>query len=99
MAVSDAAEKTPEESRKEKPIVRLPERVQAAIHAQEEYSEIVIGWVQLAIVVTLGTLYLVAIVVGSNLVQPHDFVKVFQTVLDGVHGPTLHLRVEGCGDF
>ena len=27
MAVSDAAEKTPEESRKEKPIVRLPERV------------------------------------------------------------------------
>ena len=39
---------------------RLPERVQAAIRSREENSELVIGWAQFAIVVTLGTLYLVA---------------------------------------
>lgn len=60
MAVGEALDKTTDETRGEKPVVRLPERVQAAIHAQEENSEIVIGWVQLAIVVTLGTLYLAA---------------------------------------
>ncbi|MEE8270923.1 MAG: adenylate/guanylate cyclase domain-containing protein [Alphaproteobacteria bacterium] len=46
--------------RKSEPVEQLPERVRAAIRAQEEHSEVVIGWVQLAIVLTLGTLYSVA---------------------------------------
>ncbi|MBT5413454.1 MAG: adenylate/guanylate cyclase domain-containing protein [Rhodospirillaceae bacterium] len=39
---------------------RLPERVRAAIRAQEDRSEILIGWIQLAIVATFGTLYAVS---------------------------------------
>ena len=35
----------------------LPERVQAAIRRQQEQSEILIGWVQLAIVVLVTTVY------------------------------------------
>ena len=47
-------------SGKDLPVDQLPERVQDAIHVQEEASEKIIGWAQLAIVLTLGTLYLVA---------------------------------------
>ena len=39
---------------------RLPARVQTSILAQQENSEIVIGWVQLGIVLTFGTLYALA---------------------------------------
>ena len=39
---------------------RLPARVQASILAQQENSEIVIGWVQLGIVLTFGALYALA---------------------------------------
>jgi adenylate cyclase len=38
----------------------LPERVLGAIAAQEDASERLIGWVQLAVVATFGTLYLIA---------------------------------------
>ncbi len=48
------------DSRGAQPIERLPERVQEAIHLREEKSEQVIGWAQLAIVATLGSLYIVA---------------------------------------
>ncbi len=48
------------QSGKDLPVDQLPERVQDAIHVQEEASEKIIGWAQLAIVLTLGTLYLVA---------------------------------------
>lgn len=60
MSVEETIPRPAGGSREDQPIERLPERVRAAIHAQEEYSEIVIGWAQLAIVLTLGTLYLVA---------------------------------------
>ena len=36
---------------------QLPERVQAAIRRQQQQSEILIGWVQLAIVVLVATVY------------------------------------------
>jgi adenylate cyclase len=39
---------------------RLPERVSDAIRDQQDASEILIGWVQLAVVVLFGTLYLVS---------------------------------------
>lgn len=39
---------------------RLPERVRAAIRAQEDRSEVLIGWIQLAIVTTFGALYAVS---------------------------------------
>jgi len=39
---------------------QLPGRVRAAIQAQQEASEIVIGWVQLAVVLVFGTLYTLA---------------------------------------
>jgi adenylate cyclase len=39
---------------------RIPERVRAALHRQEERSEILIGWVQFAIVCTFGLLWLLA---------------------------------------
>ncbi|MGQ9366328.1 adenylate/guanylate cyclase domain-containing protein [Azospirillum sp. ST 5-10] len=42
------------------PPAPLPERVRAAVREQEERSEILIGWVQLGVVVTFGTLYAVA---------------------------------------
>jgi adenylate cyclase len=38
----------------------LPERVRAQIRAQQDRSEILIGWFQLVVVVTFGTLYLVS---------------------------------------
>jgi len=38
----------------------LPERVKATIRAREDGSEILIGWIQLIVVVTFGTLYLVS---------------------------------------
>lgn len=39
---------------------KLPDRVRELITAEEERSERLIGWVQLAIVATFGTLYLIA---------------------------------------
>lgn len=39
---------------------RLPERVRAAIGRQQDESELLIGWIQLAIVLTFGTLYAVS---------------------------------------
>ncbi|WP_035693759.1 adenylate/guanylate cyclase domain-containing protein [Azospirillum halopraeferens] len=42
------------------PAPPLPERVRAAIREQEAQSEILIGWVQLGVVATFGTLYAVA---------------------------------------
>jgi adenylate cyclase len=38
----------------------LPERVRQAISDQQDRSEILIGWFQLAVVVTFGTLYLIS---------------------------------------
>jgi adenylate cyclase len=38
----------------------LPERARAAVQAQEDASERLIGWIQLGVVVTFGTLYLIA---------------------------------------
>ena len=38
----------------------LPERVTDSIRAQQDASEVLIGWVQLAVVVLFGTLYLVS---------------------------------------
>lgn len=39
---------------------QLPERVREQIRAQQDRSEILIGWFQLAVVLILGTLYLVS---------------------------------------
>ena len=39
---------------------QLPERVRAAVRAQQDASEILIGWVQLAVVALFGGLYLVS---------------------------------------
>ncbi len=39
---------------------RLPERVQAAIQKQEDRTERLIGWIQLAVVLTFGVLYLIS---------------------------------------
>jgi len=39
---------------------KIPERVEAAIHAQQDASERLIGWIQLAVVVTFGTLYVLS---------------------------------------
>jgi len=44
----------------EAPQTNPPERVRAAIRRQQYQSEILIGWVQLAVVITFGTLYAVA---------------------------------------
>ncbi|MDP6571880.1 MAG: adenylate/guanylate cyclase domain-containing protein [Rhodospirillales bacterium] len=44
----------------ERPDSHLAERVHASIAAQQTQSEILIGWVQLALVVVFGTLYAVA---------------------------------------
>ena len=60
MAVGDTTELVTREPRGAQPIERLPERVKAAILSREEESERLIGWVQLLIVVTLGTLYILA---------------------------------------
>ena len=38
----------------------LPERVRQAIRDQQEQSEMLIGWIQLSVVLTFGTLYLIA---------------------------------------
>lgn len=45
----------------------LPERVRAAIDRQQDESEILIGWIQLAIVLTFGTLYAVSPKVAAGL--------------------------------
>jgi len=42
------------------PDATLPERVRAAIRSQQDRSEILIGWIQLAVVLTFGTLYAVS---------------------------------------
>lgn len=39
---------------------RLPERVQQAIQGQEDRTERLIGWIQLAVVVTFGVLYAIS---------------------------------------
>ncbi|MEX2409644.1 MAG: hypothetical protein WD489_11105, partial [Rhodovibrionaceae bacterium] len=39
---------------------RLPDRVQAAIEGQEDRTERLIGWIQLAVVVTFGVLYAIS---------------------------------------
>lgn len=41
-------------------IERLPIRARAAVRAQEDASERLIGWIQLGVVLTFGTLYLIA---------------------------------------
>ncbi|HUT50800.1 MAG TPA: adenylate/guanylate cyclase domain-containing protein [Alphaproteobacteria bacterium] len=38
----------------------IPERVEAAIHQQQDASERLIGWIQLSVVVTFGTLYILS---------------------------------------
>ena len=60
MTVSDTVQRTEVDRRGPVPVDALPERVKAAILVREEASERVIGWVQLLIVITLGTLYVVA---------------------------------------
>jgi len=47
----------------------------------------------------LGARASVIIALGLAVTQPHEVIEIFHTVLDGVHCPALHLRVEGCGDF
>ena len=42
------------------PMEHLPPRIREAIIRQQDQSEILIGWVQLAVVLTFTTLYLVA---------------------------------------
>ena len=46
-------------SAKRRRLDRLPDRVQAAIRAQEARSEVLIGWVQLAVLTTFALLYAV----------------------------------------
>jgi adenylate cyclase len=41
-------------------VQRLPARIRDAIRTQEDETERLIGWIQLAVVVTFGTLYLVS---------------------------------------
>ena len=60
MTVSETVQRTEVDRRRAVPVDALPERVKAAILAREEESERLIGWVQLLIVVTLGTLYILA---------------------------------------
>ena len=36
---------------------RLPSRVAAMVRAQQDASEVLVGWVQLGVVVTFGALY------------------------------------------
>lgn len=47
----------PWRNRAEQGAGRLPEHVRAVIRAQQDRSEIAIGWIQLAVVLTFGTLY------------------------------------------
>jgi adenylate cyclase len=46
--------------RKRREAERLPERVEQAIQRQEDRTERLIGWIQLAVVVTFGVLYAVS---------------------------------------
>ena len=39
---------------------RLPERVNAAIRSEQDRSEILIGWIQLAVITTFAVLYFIA---------------------------------------
>ena len=60
MTVSETVQRTEVDRRRAVHLDALPGRVKAAILAREEESERLIGWVQLLIVVTLGTLYILA---------------------------------------
>ena len=51
----------------------LPTRVREQIRAQQDKSEILIGWVQLAVVLTFGTLYLVS---PKTFAEDADFAPV-----------------------
>ena len=46
--------------RRESPVMALPERVRREIELSQDRSEILIGWLQLAVVLTFGVLYLLA---------------------------------------
>jgi adenylate cyclase len=46
------------EARSEQP--QLPERVEAAIRSEQDRSEILIGWIQLAVITTFAVLYFIA---------------------------------------
>jgi adenylate cyclase len=45
-------------ARPERP--QLPERVEAAIRAEQDRSEVLIGWIQLAVITTFAVLYFIA---------------------------------------
>ncbi len=42
------------------PAARLPERVERAVREQQDASEVLIGWIQLAVVVTFAALYVIS---------------------------------------
>ena len=46
------------EARSERP--QLPERVEAAIRTEQDRSEILIGWIQLAVIITFAVLYFIS---------------------------------------
>lgn len=52
---------------------RLPARVRAAIERQQEQSEILIGWVQLVIVVLVGTVYESSSMAGGVVQEDYSF--------------------------
>lgn len=52
---------------------QLPERVRAAIERQQEQSEILIGWVQLVIVVLVGTVYESSSMAGGVVQEDYSF--------------------------
>ena len=52
---------------------QLPERVRAAIGRQQEQSEILIGWVQLVIVVLVGTVYESSSMAGGVVQEDYSF--------------------------
>ena len=52
---------------------QLPERVRAAIERQQEQSEILIGWVQLAIVVLVTTVYESSSMPGGVVQEDYSF--------------------------
>lgn len=53
--------------------VELPGRVREAIERQQEQSEILIGWVQLAIVVLVGTVYESSSMAGGVVQEDYSF--------------------------
>ena len=52
---------------------QLPDRVREAIERQQEQSEILIGWVQLAIVVLVGTVYESSSMPGGVVQEDYSF--------------------------